>query len=109
MVSSVPETLIPLNVGGWFTVTVTVVEMVLKLAVSVGVKITGRSAVLLSVSVALAKAKDPGTVFRLKVATPPERVDELKACPRLIPEAVGLVVTEGVALLIAKFASWLPV
>ena len=29
IVSSVPETVIPLNVGGWFTKTVTVVEMVL--------------------------------------------------------------------------------
>ena len=64
---------------------------------------------LVSVSVALVKAKDPGTVFPPEEATPPDRDEELKACPRLIPEAVGLVVTKGVALLIAKFASWLPV
>ena len=67
------------------------------MTVSVGVKITGRSAVLLSVSVALEKAKAPGTVFPLEETTPPEREEELKACPRLIPEAVGLVVTKGVA------------
>ena len=74
-----------------------------------GVKITGRSAVLVSVSVALVKAKDPGTVLPPEEVTPPDRDEELKACPRLIPEAVGLVVTKGVALLIAKFSSWLPV